>query len=381
MKGKQIMLASWTTLTEHSTVEWMLGEQDVHRLHAVPSPGRAIAVIDHRAQRRLFLTRRRDIRDAFVHPDLSSSALLDASLGDCHPAWRIQGLRSWPLYTDGQAHQKARLATLQILRSQQESLDRRLRELVDEHLDRFGSSGSGDLMHEVLRPIAVKVALDILSLPSKDWETVDRWAAQIVQVIELSADREVHRAAEDAWRAFEAYLARVTDCTDPRTLANHSLSILLGATQTAIGLMGCAVIAMSEQEQALDIASTADFVEEVLRYYSPAKLTSRRAGEDLTIADYHVPRDTIVTLWLQFANRDGEAGTINRFDASGHAGMPHLGFGAGLHACPGAAIGRKEAIALVASLKRRGLVLHQVRWGHSSVLRIPSVLLASLQRK
>ena len=85
-------------------------------------------------------------------------------------------------------------------------------------------------------------------------------------------------------------------------------------------------------------------VEEMIRYDPPLHMFIRTATADVRLGDVTIPAGTEVAALLGAANRDPEvfAGP-DTFDI-GRYPNPHLGFGAGLHFCLGAALARLERL-------------------------------------
>lgn len=99
-------------------------------------------------------------------------------------------------------------------------------------------------------------------------------------------------------------------------------------------------------------------VEEMLRLVTPTRYVVRYATEDVHLAGgadgggVHVKRGERVVLFLEAANRDGEAFPAPHALKADRQPNPHVTFGFGPHRCPGASIARVEiAIALQALLE------------------------------
>ena len=97
-----------------------------------------------------------------------------------------------------------------------------------------------------------------------------------------------------------------------------------------------------------------DFIEEVLRYDPPVKVAYRLALKDTEVAGVAVPAGSVMTASLVGANRDpAHFDEPDRFDIDRPHARDHMAFSKGLHACPGAPLGRMEArIALEKLLAR-----------------------------
>lgn len=86
---------------------------------------------------------------------------------------------------------------------------------------------------------------------------------------------------------------------------------------------------------------TEDFVEEYLRMYSPIQWTLRRTTREITRHDVRIPKDALVHMVIGSANRDPRKfSDPDIFDLDRPDKKEHLGFGAGTHFCPGAALAR-----------------------------------------
>ena len=111
-----------------------------------------------------------------------------------------------------------------------------------------------------------------------------------------------------------------------------------------------------QQRVRADPARIPDFIEEVLRFDPPVKVAYRLALRDTEIAGVEVPAGSVMTASLVGAGRDpAHFAEPERFDIDRPHARDHLAFTKGLHACPGAPLGRMEArIALERLLARTG---------------------------
>ena len=92
-----------------------------------------------------------------------------------------------------------------------------------------------------------------------------------------------------------------------------------------------------------DFALIEPFVEEVLRFESPAQWLRRTLVDDLEIGGVLLPRGAVLLALVSSANRDEEKfANADQFD-SGRTPNPHIAFGMGPHSCPGARLARLEA--------------------------------------
>jgi cytochrome P450 len=89
---------------------------------------------------------------------------------------------------------------------------------------------------------------------------------------------------------------------------------------------------------------TGDFIEEYLRLYSPIQWTLRRTTDEIERHGVRIPKDALVHMVIGAANRDPRKFADSEvFDLDRPNKAEHVGFGAGPHFCPGAALARMLA--------------------------------------
>ncbi len=110
--------------------------------------------------------------------------------------------------------------------------------------------------------------------------------------------------------------------------------------------------ALPTLEQANSLPYIEMVIKEALRLYPPIHIGNRRAGEDMTLHGYYVPRDTRVMYSIYLSHRepehwpDPEAFCPQRFDRQQEAHRPpltYVPFGGGPRNCIGAAFAQVEA--------------------------------------
>jgi cytochrome P450 len=103
---------------------------------------------------------------------------------------------------------------------------------------------------------------------------------------------------------------------------------------------------------------TPDFAEEYLRLFSPIQWLLRRANADVVLHGATIPAGGLVHVLVGSANRDPRRFPApDAFDLDRENKGEHLGFGAGPHFCPGAALSR-----LLVDLAFRSLYPHLDRF-------------------
>jgi unspecific monooxygenase len=94
-------------------------------------------------------------------------------------------------------------------------------------------------------------------------------------------------------------------------------------------------------------------IEELLRFDTPAPMFERWVLEDVELHGVRIPRGAELGLLFASANRDPEA-----FDRPDELDLarepnPHLTFGAGIHFCLGAPLGRQEMVVAFGTVLER----------------------------
>jgi cytochrome P450 len=157
-------------------------------------------------------------------------------------------------------------------------------------------------------------------------------------------------------------LIAVTDAGGARLSEDELVAtvvlLFMAGFEASVNVVGNGVLALMrhrDQWQRLvdDPGLAASAVEELIRYDSPLQLFERTATKDVTICGYPVPAGDKIAVLLGAAGRDPHVfSQPDRLDIS-RAPNAHLGFGAGIHYCPGAPLARIEAQATLLALCRQ----------------------------
>jgi cytochrome P450 len=244
---------------------------------------------------------------------------------------------------------------------------------------RLGASAH-ELVADFASPLPVGVIAALLGVPAEDGDRFRRWSADFIRLIDLTANADVWERAGASIAEFEQYILalaeekRATPCDDLLSalvaveeqgerltldeLVSTCMVLLIAGHETTTNLIGsgyCRLLQHPEQYAALkaDPSLMAGAIEEMLRFDPPGLITSRWPSEDLTFGTHEMRRGEIVMLAIGAANRDPRV--VSDPDAFDIRRRPnrHLSFGAGIHYCLGATLGRIETEIAIRTLMAR----------------------------
>jgi cytochrome P450 len=234
--------------------------------------------------------------------------------------------------------------------------------LADEQLDRFVERGSCEFVTDYGFPFTMLAIADLLGVPERDHP---RFAAE-PQFMGLGEGERNNIGVPDEW--FVEYveerrrnprddvLTQLAHATFPDGSTPEALDVARVATflfaagqGTTVDLLSSALLTLAERpelQQQLrdDRERIPTFIEEMVRYESPVKCNFRLVRRSTSIGDVEVKAGTNVLVMVGAANRDPR-----RFDDPNDIRLDrsnvleHVGFGRGIHACPGAPLARAEA--------------------------------------
>jgi cytochrome P450 len=341
-------------------------------------------------------------REALNHPDLSKDMLEALAHDGAVVAEGLPGpaFARHMLSVDPPDHTRLRkLAAGAFRRARLDTLEPRIRQLVDELLDDLDTSeGPVDLVAGFARPLPFAVVGELLGIDRTDQHRLAGWFAT------LFAPYTGAEPPADAVAASNAVVGYLEDLVDSRwdaptedlvgdlvrawrddlltrqELLSTVFQLIVAGHDTTTSLIGNGVALLlrhPDQHDALvaepDLVSRA--VEEMLRVDAPVHhATFRYTLREVTIAGVTIPAGVQVLVNLAAAGRDPERNADpDVFDVR-RTGSAHVAFGHGVHHCVGAPLARLEAEIAFTELLRRfpdmrlAVPGDELRWGHGDGL-------------
>ena len=296
----------------------------------------------------------------------------------------IRSMGRWMLTQDPPDHTRLRGLVVKAFTARRvEDMRPRIRQIVDDSLDRVAGRGHMDLIADFAFRLPVIVICDMLGIPEADREIFfvrERTAGRLLDPVPLSrAEIDAENAAHLASLAYfqrlfelrrrqpgEDLTTRLVQAEeDGNKLSNEELAanilLLFGAGhETTVNLIGNGLLALHRNPDQLALLKArpeliGNAIEEFLRYDSSVQLTTRVALEDiLDVGGRPVPKGESVMCLLGSANRDPAAypDHPDRLDITRQNIRPHS-FGGGIHFCLGAQLARIEAEIAISTLLSR----------------------------
>lgn len=230
-----------------------------------------------------------------------------------------------------------------------------------------------DVVADIGRPFATGVLAELLDLAPSEWAQFTMLITAASGNLNPLADpagqaragkasgilaQLLTRRAEISARTPETPLGRfwASDELDEGQRTSTLMLVVIGAWEPLANLAATGTMFLAREPELLGELSERSvaeaYVDEVLRLESPIPFVARRTTAELDLPNGTIPADTQSLVLLAAANRDpavfDDPGTL-RLDRSPNR---QLGFGAGVHHCPGAAMVRAAGAALFAAMAR-----------------------------
>jgi cytochrome P450 len=232
-------------------------------------------------------------------------------------------------------------------------------------------TGQMDIVTQLAVPLPAIVIAQMLGTPREDYEKFIHWSMSITSLFgDACATPEIVRSAQASVLEMTDHLHQLLEqrrhsesrndlinnfilaegqdnrISEEEVLANcvmllfagHGTITVMISTHLLILLQNPEVLAAVKNNPSLTSAA----IEELLRFDSPCQMIRRTATQDVEIGGTKIQQGQLIWLNLGAANRDKQICPVpDKLDISrGNSG--HLGFGAGIHYCLGAALSRVE---------------------------------------
>jgi hypothetical protein len=290
-----------------------------------------------------------------------------------------------------------------------EALRPRIAAIVDSVLDELDGEAGFDVLADVGYPVALAVISELLDVGTDGAQLFADLTPALARGIEFDATLEDLATAAAASIEMTMFLTPVLaerrrnpgadfisallalESEEPEALslgevATMCLLLLVAGHETTANLIANSTLALLQHPEQIPAMLTdpARAVEELLRCHGPVKLLMRTALMDHVIAGHHVREGEAILVDARAVNHDPTR--FVRPDVMDLAREPlgHLGFGAGIHFCLGAALARLEATEALTRLFARypGMTLTGAgtQWRGSVALHALEVLPVTLIR-
>lgn len=257
-----------------------------------------------------------------------------------------------------------------------ESLCPEIESMVEDLLAQFKPIGSMEIIEDLITPLAARVIVKMLGLPIEDCEQLIKWSAKSIFIFDqpMSLERyqeqnqiiienrqylleKIAEYKRQPNNGLISYLANPQDKNHPLSDEEiASICILLSATaqESTKGLVGNGILALLKHSQSLEYVrqnpdDIKNIVEELLRYDSPIQYVSRRAIEDVEIAERVIRRGEYVIIYIGAVNRDpAHFPHPDQLDFTRR--KRNLAFGSGIHYCLGMYLAKVEGQIVINTL-------------------------------
>ncbi len=334
------------------------------------------------------VTKHKDIMEIARDPERFSSMGFTDRIGTLVPealAILAEGRPMLPtlINNDAPAHSRIRaLCNKAFTPRRVAGMEPTIRELAHSLVDEFAHEGHADIIARFAFHLPRIIIGDIVGVPREDIPLWGTWADQFATLPfeELTPDKQIEGArgtvalqrynqaliddrrrnpkddfVTDLVRAREDGTAPLTDDEVNMIL----ITFLVAGHRTVTDFIGNALTILSRHPEKMDALArdpslSAEYVEEILRYESPAPGLPRRATQDVMIGDTLIPAGEQLYVVYAAANRDHDIfQSADEFDPQRDNLGNHLAFGRGPHYCIGSPLARLEARVVLEVLTQR----------------------------
>jgi cytochrome P450 len=276
-----------------------------------------------------------------------------------------------------------------------------IRDLAGELFDSLPERGSMDMIADLAVPLPVIVIAEVLGVPAADRGRFKQWSTDIANTLAgpFQPADALERAQKSSLEIADYFRGQIAlrrqepredllsalvaaeeqgDLLSEDEMISTCILLLLAGNETTTNLIGNGTLALLENPEELakleaDPSLLGRAIDEMLRFDSPAQMTSRIVAEDLEFQGSAMENGQVVLAVLGAANHDPEHfDDPDRFDISRPPNR-NLAFGHGIHYCIGAPLAFAEAQIAFETLLERfphpTAAFETPDWGPSFILR------------
>jgi len=302
-------------------------------------------------------------------------------------------------FKDGDEHNRMRSGINELFHKRVSKLQPKIQKLAETLLDKVENKDSFDVLGDYAYPLSVGVISFLLGIPEEDKDIFKKYSPHFSALLVPKKTKEdiamATRLIEELHGYFNALIERNSQGVHDNIIYDMlmvnkkkkvfqdseilvmPIFLIFAGHETTMNMIGNGMYALFQQpEQLKKLIREPEYlnkaVEELLRITSTNSALYRIALEDVEIGGKLIKKGDEVVVVLSAANRDPEYFTdpdkvdITRKEAA------HIAFGAGIHHCLGATMGRIEARIAYETLLRRFpdiALKEEPKWKESFVFR------------
>lgn len=277
----------------------------------------------------------------------------------------------WAVMKDNPEHKRLRSLINQAFRPESlKDIHVRARQTAEWLIDQVYSKGEMDFVNDYAYSLpALLFAVEILGMERSDLPTFKTWSVDLARATGRIDNLEIMKKGQDALLAMSDYLTKAiqTRIDHPREdflsymvkswreenkltleeVVAQMVMLLAGGHTTTQNVISTGLLALFKHPEQLEFLKknpqlTKQGGEELYRFTSPAQAPTRIAATDFELGGKQIKKGQGVMPMVAAANRDPSV-----FERPDELNLtreknPHLGFGSGIHVCPGAFLARVE---------------------------------------
>jgi cytochrome P450 len=247
-----------------------------------------------------------------------------------------------------------------------------IEQIADALIAKIETKDRFDAIPEFAVPLPLTVIADQLGVPRHDLDRFKMWSdaavlplsgmattEQLLESLELTKELQAYFIERIEERRLERRDDMLSDLVYARLdgerplenleIVSVLLQFLVAGNETTTNLLAAWLMYALQSPAELakvqaDRTLLPNSIEEAVRLETPVSGMWRVTTRDLMLGDQEIPKGAMVMLRYASANRDEAIFEDSEtFKADRPNARDHLGFGMGVHYCPGAALAREEA--------------------------------------